>query len=74
MNDLPFKTGDFVFPTISWTLLCNGWPKAGELFFYTKLNVYVSGYCGASKCRQHSQLMKKLIGIMKIIEGAVHSQ
>ena len=33
--------------------------QAGKLFFCTKLNVFVSGYCRVNKCRQlHSQLMK----------------
>ena len=33
--------------------------QAGKLFFCTKLNVFVSGYCRVNNCRQlHSQLMK----------------
>ena len=61
MNDfsVPYRTTDFVFPTISVMLLCNRWPKAGKLFFSTKLNVCISGYCRANKYRQlHFELMK----------------
>ena len=61
MNNLyhNHRTGDIIFPTISVTHLCNKRPKAGKLFFCTKLNVWVSSYCRANKCRQlHSKLMK----------------
>ena len=56
---LPYTTTDFIFQTISVMVLCNRRPKAGKLFFCTKLNVCVSGYWKAKKCRQlHSELLK----------------
>ena len=57
------------------TLLCNRQPKAGKLFFYTKLNGCVGGYCIVNKYRElHSELMKiATVSGLKIMKGAVNS-
>ena len=76
MNDFYHIEPEIVFSNnFCDAAFMHGQPKAGNLFFCTKLKVYVSGCYRANKCRQHSQLIKELqYQDLEIIEGAVYSQ